>query len=503
MKAIICSQHGGPEFLQLMDIKTPELEADQVLIEVHYCGVNFPDTLIIQDKYQFKPPLPFSPGGEIAGVVIQVGDSVNHCKVGDRVMALCGWGGMAEIVSVKATHVFPIPSSLNLLDASICMYTFGTAIFALKNKGQLKEGQTVLILGAAGGVGSAAILLAKLMGAKVIAAASNNEKLAYCKKIGADETINYSSENIKTRIKEITNNKGVEIVFDTVGGPFAEEALKGLTWNGHYLIIGFTSGTIPQIPFNLALLKGCSVHGIFWGAFAEKEPQANKENFIQIIQWILQGKLKQHIHQLYSLEDGPKAIADMIQRKITGKAVIEIKAEENNSLKSFTESPIKELKIEQEKIFEKLIINGKEAIHQYIGTSIGPGKWITITQKMINEFAATTQDNQWVHIDEIKAAKYLPDGKTVAHGYLTMSMVSSLLYDLIELKEVNSFYNYGINKARFISPVKVNSKIRLKATLEKAELQTNGSIKLFLLCTIEIEGIEKPAYVAEIISMIN
>lgn len=503
MKAIVCSQFGGPELLQLLDSKVPEVEADQVLIDVYYCGVNFPDTLIIQNKYQFKPPLPFSPGGEIAGIVIQVGHLVKNCKVGDRVMALCGWGGMAEQISVKASHVFTIPASLDMLNASICMYTFGTALYALKNKAELKTGQTVLVLGAAGGVGSAAILLAKLMGAKVIAAASNNEKLAYCKLIGADETINYSTDHLKTKIKELTDNKGVEIVFDTVGGSYAEDALKGLAWNGHYLVIGFASGIIPQLPFNLALLKGCSVHGIFWGAFAEKEPNANKEKFIQIIQWILQGKLKQHVHHLYSLEEAPNAIADMINRKISGKAVIQIKVEQINPITTENISSTKESNQQQETVLQKLIINSKEEIQQYIGTTIGPGEWITITQKMINEFAATTKDNQWVHIDENKAALYLPEGKTVAHGYLTMSMVSSLLYDLIELNNVTSFYNYGINKARFISPVKVSSNIRLKATLEKAETQPNGAVKLFLLCTIEIEGIEKPAYVAEIISMIN
>ena len=506
MKAIICSQHGGPELLELIETPTPEIGEEQVLIEVYYCGVNFPDTLIIQDKYQFKPPLPFSPGGEIAGIVTHIGKGVHNCKIGDRVVALCGWGGMAEKVSVKASHVFTIPAELDLLDASICMYTFGTAFFALKNKAQLKAGQTVLILGAAGGVGSAAIMLAKLMGAKVIAAASNNEKLDYCKLIGADETINYTSENLRNKIKEITNNKGVEVVFDTIGGPLAEDSLKSLSWNGQYLIIGFASGIIPQIPFNLALLKGSSVHGIFWGAFAEKDPNTNKENFIQIIQWIIQGNLKQHIHQIYSFENAPKAIADLIQRRINGKAVIQIKAEPISIYRKNITTISKEKNNNQNSISDavgKLIINGKDAIHQYIGNTIGPGKWMIITQKMINEFASTTQDNQWVHIDEVKAAKYLPEGKTVAHGYLTMSLVSHLLFELIELKGVNSFYNYGLNKARFISPVKVNDKIRLSAILEKAEVQLNGSIKLFLNCTIEIAGIEKPAYVAEIISIIN
>lgn len=506
MKAIICSQYGGPELLKLIETKIPEIGEDQVLIDVHYCGVNFPDTLIIQNKYQFKPPLPFSPGGEIAGIVSHIGRRVNNFKVGDRVVALCGWGGMAEQVCVKATHVFPIPSSLDMLNASICMYTFGTAFYALKNKAQLKAGQTVLVLGAGGGVGSAAIMIAKLMGASVIAAASNKEKLAYCKMLAADETIDYSTENLRDKIKEITSNRGVEVVVDTIGGPLAEEALKSVSWNGHYLIVGFASGIIPQIPFNLALLKGCSVHGIFWGSFAEKESNSNNTNFIQIIQWILQGKLKQHIHQIYSLEEAPKAIDDMIQRKINGKAVIQIKAEQFSSPTINNGTNSSELTKKTNKLSNdghKLIINGKDAIHQFIGSNIGPGKWITITQKMINDFASTTQDNQWVHIDEVKAAKYLPEGKTVAHGYLTMSMVSHLLFELIELNEVNSFYNYGLNKARFINPVKVNDNIRLKAILENVESQSNGSIKLFLSCIIEIEGIEKPAYVAEIISIIN
>lgn len=506
MKAIICSQHGGLELLQLNEISTPKIEEGQVLIDVYYCGVNFPDTLIIQDKYQFKPPLPFSPGGEIAGIVSKIGHGVNNCKVGDRVVALCGWGGMAEQVSVKSSHVFPIPSTLDMLNASICMYTFGTAFYALKDKAQLKAGQTILVLGAGGGVGSAAIMLGKLMGAKVIAAASNKEKLAYCKMLSSDETINYSTENLRDKIKEITKNKGVEVVFDTIGGPLAEEALKSLCWNGQYLIVGFASSIIPKIPFNLALLKGCSIHGIFWGAFAEKESNSNSTNFAQIIQWILQGKLKQHIHQIYSLEDAPKAIDDMIQRKINGKAVIQIKAEQfsspniNNGVNS-SELTNKTNKLSNDD--PKLIINGKDAIHQFIGSNIGPGKWMTITQKMITDFALTTQDNQWVHIDEVKAAKYLPEGRTVAHGYLTMSLVSYLLFELIEIKEVNAFYNYGLNKARFISPVKVNDKIRLKAFLEKAEVQSNGSIKLFLNCHIEIAGVEKPAYVAELISIIN
>lgn len=270
MKAIICSQFGKPDLLELREVVLPVLENDQILINVNYCGVNFPDTLIIQDKYQFKPALPFSPGGEISGIVVAIGSEVKKINIGDRVMALCGWGGMAEQVIVKSTHVFPIPHQLDLLSASTCMYTFGTSFYALKNKANLQSGQTILILGAAGGVGSTAIILAKLMGAKVIAAASTNEKLDYCKLMGADDVINYSTENLKLRIKEITQNKGVDIIYDPVGGLLAEEALKSIAWNGQYLIVGFASGEIPKLPFNLALLKGCTIHGVFWGSFCGK-----------------------------------------------------------------------------------------------------------------------------------------------------------------------------------------------------------------------------------------
>lgn len=503
MKSILCKQFGSPDLLEFAESILPELKNDQILIDVYYCGVNFPDTLIIQDKYQFKPPLPFSPGGEVSGIVVAIGTDVKKIKIGDRVMALCGWGGMAEQVIVKYTHVFPIPHQLDLLNASSCMYTFGTSFYALKNKANLQPGQTILILGAAGGVGSTAILLAKLMGAKVIAAASNNDKLDYCKLMGADEVINYTTENLKLRIKEITQNKGVDIIYDSVGGLMAEDALKSIAWNGQYLIIGFASGEIPKLPFNLALLKGCTIHGVFWGAFAEKEAIVNRDNFIQLIQWIIQGKIKQHIHQVYSLSEAPKALQQMMDREIKGKAVIQIQKEKEPIITNTTPIDIEKKNIDSDVLIKKLIINGKSSINQHIGKTIGPSNWFTITQKMINDFAATTLDFQWVHIDEKMAAQYLPEGKTLAHGYLTMSMVSHLLYELIELKQVESFYNYGFNKARFISPVRVNDFIRLIAKLERAEDQPNGSIKLFLSCTIEIKGMDKPAYVAEIISVIN
>lgn len=504
MKAIHCTQFGGPESLIYADTDNPSLSPDAVIIAVNYCGVNFPDTLIIQGTYQFKPNFPFSPGGEVAGKVMSVGSSVTNCKVGDRVMALCGWGGMAEQVVVNASHVFVLPDTFDLAVAASSMYTWGTAYYALKNKAGLKPGQTILILGAAGGVGTAAILLSKLMGAKVIAAASNNEKLDYCKKLGADACINYTTDNLKESIKNLTNHLGVDIVYDPIGGNLASDALKSLAWNGQYLIIGFASGNIPQIPMNIPLLKGISIHGIFWGAFAEKEAKANKDNFLQIMSWIMSGQLKQPIHKLYALKEAPLALTDLIQRNVKGKAIIQVKADnqvDDPTSTSFakTEAPLNHTDTH----LNQLTIEGKADIFLHIGQSIGPGQWNTITQDMINAFAETTKDFQWVHIDVSKAAKYLPEGRTLAHGYLTMSMVSCMLYELIELKQVSSFYNYGFNKARFISPVRVNDQIRLIAKLEHAETQSNGSVKLTLLCTIQIKGVEKPAYVAEIISVIN
>lgn len=503
MKAILCNKFGGPDSLIYAETDNPVLTPDSVIIEVNYCGVNFPDTLIIQGTYQYKPSFPFSPGGEIAGKVLSIGTSVTNCKVGDRVMALCGWGGMAEQILVKASHVFVIPDELDSAVAATSMYTWGTSYFALKNKAGLKPGQTILILGAAGGVGTTAILLSKLMGAKVIAAAASNEKLDYCKKLGADECINYTTDNLKESIKTFTNNVGVDIVYDPIGGSLATDALKSMAWNGQYLIIGFASGNIPQVPMNILLLKGITMHGIFWGAFAEKEAKANKANFQQIMSWIIGGQLKQPIHKVYTLEEAPTALTDLMQRTIKGKAIIQIKADTQIPLTASSVSASEQPKIKAESVINQLIIEGKADVFLHIGKTVGPGQWITITQEMINAFAETTKDFQWVHIDEAKAAKYLPEGRTLAHGYLTMSMVSFMLYELIELKQVSSFYNYGFNKARFISPVRVNDQIRLTVKLEQAETQPNGSVKLILRCTIHINGIEKPSYVAEIISVIN
>jgi len=324
MKAIQCLQYGLPDSLVLAEVPIPTINPDEVLIKVKACGVNFPDILIIQNKYQFKPTLPFIPGGEVSGIISSVGENVTHLKVGDSVVALCGWGGFAEYVAVKSSRAFKVPNDLDFISAACTLYTYGTSYHALKDRAELKSGETLLVLGAAGGVGLAAVELAKIMGATVIAAASSDEKLAVCKAMGADHIINYKTEDLRARIKEITNDKGVDIIYDPIGGPLAEQALRSIAWRGRYLVVGFASGEIPSFAANLPLLKGASIVGVFWGSFAEREPKQSMQNFMQLLTWIKESKINQHIHKIYELPDAPNALQDLLDRKVYGKAVVKV-----------------------------------------------------------------------------------------------------------------------------------------------------------------------------------
>jgi NADPH2:quinone reductase len=325
MKALICSHFGLPETLEVGELPDPQLSSGQVLIEVEACGVNFPDVLLIQNKYQFKPELPFSPGGEVAGKIIGIGENVENFKIGDSVLALSGWGGFAEKVAVDADRVFGMPLGLSAEVAATTLYTYGTSYHALKDRANLQPGETLLVLGAAGGVGLAAVELGKLMGANVIAAASSEEKLALCKEKGATTAINYETEDLKTRIKELTGGKGVDVIYDPVGGKYTETALRGIAWKGRYLIVGFANGEIPQIPMNLPLLKGCSIMGVFWGQFSKLEPKTSFQNIRQLVQWIREGKIKQHISKRYTLEESPEALTALLERKMLGKGVVILK----------------------------------------------------------------------------------------------------------------------------------------------------------------------------------
>ncbi|MEL6653883.1 MAG: NADPH:quinone oxidoreductase family protein [Bacteroidota bacterium] len=322
MKAVLCKSWGPPESLTLEEITSPSPGKGQVVISVKACGVNFPDTLIIEGKYQFKPEFPFSPGGEVAGVVKEVGEGVKHLKVGMPVFCLTGWGGFAEEVVADAKVTFPAPPQMDFVTASAITMTYGTSYHALKDRARIKKGETLLVLGAAGGVGLAAVQLGALMGAKVIAAASTDEKLAFCRENGAQETINYRTEDLKSRLKELTNGKGVDVVYDPVGGAYSEIGVRAMGWNGRYLVVGFAAGEIPSIPLNLPLLKGCQIMGVFWGKFAQTFPQDNMANFMQLLQWFQQGDLKPHIYKTYSLAQAAAALKDITDRKVMGKVVL-------------------------------------------------------------------------------------------------------------------------------------------------------------------------------------
>jgi NADPH:quinone reductase len=322
MRAVLCRSYGSPEQLVVEELPDLQPSSGQAVVTVKACGVNFPDTLIIAGKYQFRPEPPFSPGGEVAGVVKAVGEGVTNVKPGDRVIALMPWGGYAEEVATDATRLVPIPDGVSFVQAAALLTTYGTTIYALADRAQMKPGETLLVLGAAGGVGLAAIQLGKLMGARVLAAASSAEKLALCKREGADELIDYSKEDLKERVKTLTKGAGVDVVYDPVGGSHSEAALRATAWNGRLLVIGFAAGEIPKIPLNLTLLKGASIVGVFWGQFTLREPKAAAAQFAQLLAWVAEGKLTPHVHAELPLTEAAAAMRLLLDRKVQGKVVL-------------------------------------------------------------------------------------------------------------------------------------------------------------------------------------
>jgi NADPH2:quinone reductase len=287
-------------------------------------SLNFPDVLIIQNKYQFKPPLPFSPGSELAGIVKEVGADVAHVKPGDRVMAFTVYGAFAEEIVLDAFRVLPMPDGMDFQTAAALLLTYGTMDHGLRDRGALQGGETVLVLGAAGGIGIASIEIAKALGARVIACASTSEKLAVCREHGADETIDYATEDLRERIKALTAGRGVDVIVDPVGGAFTEPALRSIAWRGRLLVVGFAAGDIPKIPLNLVLLKGCSIVGVFWGDFLRREPQAFVQSVAQLGGWFREGKLRPHISSTFPLDRAAGAIELMAARKVIGKVVITV-----------------------------------------------------------------------------------------------------------------------------------------------------------------------------------
>ncbi|THU02823.1 NADPH:quinone oxidoreductase family protein [Lampropedia puyangensis] len=322
MHAWLCTDPTGVDNLQWQELPTPTPGKGEVLVRIHAASLNFPDLLIVQNKYQMKPALPFVPGSEYAGEIEAVGEGVQHLQVGQRVAALSGTGGFGTHATVAAHLCIPLPDAFSYEDAAAFIMTYATSHHALIDRGGLQAGETVLVLGAAGGVGTAAIQIAKAQGAKVIAAASSDDKCTLCKSIGADETINYQTQDLRETLKTLTNGKGPDVVYDPVGGDYAEAAFRSIAWRGRYLVIGFAAGPIPSLPLNLPLLKGASIVGVFWGAFSQKEPAANGAMLQELAQWYVQGKIKPVMDGTMPMSDLHKAYERMGQRAVRGKLVL-------------------------------------------------------------------------------------------------------------------------------------------------------------------------------------
>lgn len=323
MKAVVCTEFGPPENLEVQELPDPSPGPGQVLVEVKAAPVTFPDTLMLEDKYQFKAAPPYTPGGEVAGVVAELGEGVSGFAVGDRIVGGLGTiGGFAELAVIPAAGARALPDGIGFAESTGLNYAYGTSLYGLKYRGELQPGETMLVLGAGGNVGLSAVELGKLMGARVIAAASTEEKLDLCRERGADETINYASENLKDRAKELTDGNGVDVIYDCVGGDYAESALRAIGWAGRFLVIGFTAG-IPSIPLNLTLLKSCQIVGVFYGAMTARDPELRDAVISELLDLTASGKLRPHISGRYSLDDAGQALRALMDRKALGKLVVE------------------------------------------------------------------------------------------------------------------------------------------------------------------------------------
>jgi NADPH:quinone reductase len=322
MKAMLCTRFGGPDDLEFSDLPETAPGSGEVVVAIKAAALNFFDTLIIAGKYQIKPPFPFSPASEFAGVIESVGAGVTGLAAGDRVLGYGGFGAAREKIALSAQRVVKIPDSLDFDRAAGITVIYGTTLHALKDRARLKAGETLAVLGASGGTGLAAIEIGKLMGARVIACASSDDKLAFCRERGADDVINYAKEDVKEGLRRVTGGKGVDVIYDPVGGSYAEPALRSIAWRGRFLVIGFAAGEIPKIPLNLALLKGCDIVGVFWGAFIERDPEGHQANMAELVCWADAGKISAHVHAVYPLSETPAALKAIAARQVMGKVIL-------------------------------------------------------------------------------------------------------------------------------------------------------------------------------------
>jgi len=324
MKALICPSLGPAENLKVLDVKPPVARKGEAVVEVAYAALNFFDTLIIEGKYQLKPEPPFSPSGEFSGRVVALGPEAEGVSVGDRVLGYSGYGAASERIAVPVNRLARVPDGLPLDKAAGLAIAYGTSLHALKQRAEMKPGETLVVLGASGGVGLAAVEIGAAMGARVIACASSDEKLAFARGFGAAETINYATEDLRARLKELTGAKGVDVVYDPVGGALAEPALRSLGWKGRFLVIGFASGEIPKIALNIVLLKGCDIRGVYWGEFTAREVEANRDNMKQLLNWAEDGALSVHIHAKYAIEEYAQAFESISKRQVLGKILLRL-----------------------------------------------------------------------------------------------------------------------------------------------------------------------------------
>ncbi len=322
MKALLCTHYGAPDDLELTDIADPAPGPGEVVVRIHAAALNFFDTLIIAGKYQTKPSMPFSPSAEFAGIVESLGAGVTAFKPGDRVLGYSGHGAARERIAIKTERLVKIPDGLDFNRAAGLCVTYGTTFHALKDRARLKSGEILAVLGASGGAGLAAVELGKIMGARVIACASSAEKIAFARKHGADDGIDYGKDDLKEALRRATDGRGADVIYDPVGGAYAEPALRSIAWLGRYLVVGFAAGEIPKLPLNLVLLKGCDVLGVFWGSWIERDPSGHRANTEQLLAWCAAGKLSSHVHAVYPLEQAPAALKAIAGRQVMGKVIL-------------------------------------------------------------------------------------------------------------------------------------------------------------------------------------
>lgn len=322
MKALLCTHYGTPDDLELTDIADPEPGPGEAVVRIHAAALNFFDTLIIAGKYQTKPAFPFSPAAEFAGTVERLGAGVSGLSVGDRVVGFTGYGAARERIAVDAQKLVRLPDAVDVDHAAGLTVTYGTTLHALKDRARLRRGETLAVLGASGGAGLAAVELGKVMGARVIACASSAEKIAFAREHGADDGIDYGKEDLKDALRRLTDGRGADVIYDPVGGAYAEAALRSIAWLGRFLVVGFAAGEIPKLPLNLVLLKGCDVLGVFWGSWMERDPAAHRENTTQLLAWMAEGKLSSHVHAVYPLAEAPAALKAIAARQVMGKVVL-------------------------------------------------------------------------------------------------------------------------------------------------------------------------------------